>query len=238
MEMWVNDYHNFLARCSRKKKINDVMQRDYILASIPASRRTIFVDLIQESSVYRYSAKKFFLKFPEIVFAFKFNRAFLPDVGWVYKNQYTQIFYRQWQQDEDSGRWVSKLYGCILPNQGNHHQVCLGQETRFEKNKATIIKQTIELFFNTKFNCHCSMINGMMSNYSSTHCHITDCSMSPTAFFEKWAEGSKCPKFNILDCSFLTSIPLDEITHSESGHSFAINRVLDNTDSIIELNEI
>jgi hypothetical protein len=174
---------------------------------------------------------KFFLNFPEILFAFETYKYY----GDLITTQ--QVYYR----------WNSKLYGCILPNQDCMHRICLGSLGSDETLpyasspnynidiglKSRGIKKKIELFYNNSFICDFdSDIASLMSYQGNAQYHEINRYMSPIAFFEKWAEGSKSPNFNILDCSFSKSIPLDEVLPTSKVYS----KILKNP--IIRLEEI
>ncbi len=119
-----------------------------LLLKMPSCKRNI---TINTTSMNRHENHKYYLKFPELVFKFDL----LKEEDFDHK-QPISVSMKCFYSSE------GKLYGCILPNQNDQHDICFGGDFHFTKffnrkdfvNTKKVIKECIDEFFCNSFSIY------------------------------------------------------------------------------------
>lgn len=175
--------------------------------AVPASFRTI--RHIDSPSTLR--DKKYYLKFPELVFCFNVEA----DYGKNYEmrcentNISESIFNRIAITLQVFYKKEDKLYSTYLPNQFQRHSFCLG-DISYDRTKSNIKREIVNCInyfflkpFTYDFRIDILKVPGVCPVLGGPSC--------PSMLFQYWEMNSKKDDFEIFNCSLIKTSPLSRI---------------------------
>lgn len=165
-----------------------------IAIRVPASKRKLSITQYE-----RYETNNLFLKFPEILF--------LVDIGECESTVWSKL--RCFYVENNS------IYGCILPNHNQKHQICMDRldhwRKYFSKGKSDneIAIECIEAFYYSRFGYYDTyfLINNFAPWNLKTKTLKLTSNFSAREFFQFWVEGSKKEEFSINNNEIVKNRP-------------------------------